>query len=295
MSGNLSENPFGETSFGYLVFYMSVFFFVTLITVGGNCIIIVTVLRHRDLQQPCNYMIASLAASDLIFGLIYPIYNIGHICDNSVSRFLEFRAGVCEGLITAIQWIEMNSAYHLVAITVNRYIAIVRPLKYHVYLNSRRVIVTLCAIWLTTLATSTAIYSPGDYVGQDKAKACRYELVFTETQSIVMAVLSGVIPLSVMVVLYTIIARIARKHIRDIAASCGSDSLRLGKQHVLRREMRSTLTTFVTDSGIHKQRHQYFHLCRAYPSIPEVRSEGHQTIVFSLFQDTVRCFSRSVY
>nr|ADF87940.1 G protein-coupled receptor [Azumapecten farreri] len=243
MSGDLSENAFGGISFGYLVFYISVFFFLTLIIVGGNFIIIVTVLRHRDLQQPCNYMIASLAVSDLIFGFIYPLYNLGHIRDSSVSRFLASQAGVCVGLITAIQWIEMNSAYHLVAITVNRYIAIVRPLKYHVYLTSRTVIVTLCTIWLTTLATSTAIYSTGDHEGRGKAEACRYELLFTETQSIALAVLSGVVPLSVMVVLYTIIARIARKHIRDIAACCGSESL--GKQHVLRREMRSTLTVSI--------------------------------------------------
>ncbi|XP_069125546.1 bombesin receptor subtype-3-like [Argopecten irradians] len=75
-----------------------------------------------------------------------------------------------------------------------------------------------------------------------ETEACRYELIFTETQSLVLTFLSGVIPLSIMVVLYSIIARIARKHIRDIGACCGSDFLKTGKHHVFRREMRSTLT-----------------------------------------------------
>ncbi|XP_033736887.1 octopamine receptor beta-2R-like [Pecten maximus] len=240
MSGNVSVNPFGEMSLGYLVFYVTVFLLLTLIIVGGNCVIIVTILRHRDLQQPCNYLIVSLAASDLLFGILYPIYNLGHLRDNTITRLLASSA-VCEGLITAIQWIEMNSAYHLVAITVNRYIAIVRPLQCHVYLTSRRATVTICTLWLTTLATSTAIYSTTN-MDHDGAEACRYELIFTETQSIILTILSVVIPLSVMVVLYSVIARIARKHIRDIAACCGSDFLKVGKQHVLRREMRSTLT-----------------------------------------------------
>ncbi|XP_060076098.1 adrenocorticotropic hormone receptor-like [Ylistrum balloti] len=240
MSGNLNENPLGEANFEYFVFYVTIFLILTLIIVGGNCVIIVTVLRHRDLQQPCNYMIASLAVSDLLFGIFYPIYNLGHLRDSSITRFLAQRT-VCEGLITTVQWLEMNSAYHLVAITINRYIAIVKPLQYHVYLTCRRAAVVICTIWITTLVTSAAIYSTTNRDNKE-AKVCRYELIFTEAQSIILTIFSGVIPISVMVVLYTIIARIARKHIRDIAACCGADFLKLGKHHVFRREMRSTLT-----------------------------------------------------
>ena len=37
------------------------------------------VVRHPQLRQPGNYFIVSLACSDLVLSLIYPVYNIGDL------------------------------------------------------------------------------------------------------------------------------------------------------------------------------------------------------------------------
>ena len=37
------------------------------------------VVRHPQLRQPANYFIVSLACSDLVLSLIYPVYNLAHL------------------------------------------------------------------------------------------------------------------------------------------------------------------------------------------------------------------------
>jgi len=37
------------------------------------------VVRHHKLRQPGNYFIVSLACSDLVLSLIYPVYNMAHL------------------------------------------------------------------------------------------------------------------------------------------------------------------------------------------------------------------------
>ena len=37
------------------------------------------VVRHPQLRQPGNYFIVSLACSDVMLSLIYPVYNLAHL------------------------------------------------------------------------------------------------------------------------------------------------------------------------------------------------------------------------
>jgi len=37
------------------------------------------VVKHAQLRQPGNYFIVSLACSDLVLSLIYPVYNLAHL------------------------------------------------------------------------------------------------------------------------------------------------------------------------------------------------------------------------
>lgn len=63
----------------FFVYYYGIFSILTCINIPGNLIVISTVLKHQQLRQPCNYCIASLAVSDFLIGLVYPVYNISHL------------------------------------------------------------------------------------------------------------------------------------------------------------------------------------------------------------------------
>lgn len=68
-----------EDDLYFVIYYYGFFFSLSLINIPGNCLVIVTILKHRCLRHPNNYFLVSLAVSDLLIGFVYPIYNISHL------------------------------------------------------------------------------------------------------------------------------------------------------------------------------------------------------------------------
>lgn len=64
---------------GFIVYYYGFYLLMFLVNFIGNIIVICTVLQHKRLRQPKNYFFVSLAISDLLVGLCYPIYSLGHL------------------------------------------------------------------------------------------------------------------------------------------------------------------------------------------------------------------------
>ncbi len=61
---------------------------ISVINIFGNTLVIQSILRHQNLNIPGNYFIIAVACSDLLFGLVYPVYNISHMEVESVNSFL---------------------------------------------------------------------------------------------------------------------------------------------------------------------------------------------------------------
>ena len=67
-----------STEVGFMCYYYGIFLVLTLVNFSGNSLIL-TSIRHRNLRTPGNYFIFSLAASDLLHGIVYTVYNISHM------------------------------------------------------------------------------------------------------------------------------------------------------------------------------------------------------------------------
>lgn len=63
----------------FFTYYYGTFILIACVNVTGNILVITTVGRYEKLRQPMNYLIASLAVSDLFIVIIYPVYNVAHI------------------------------------------------------------------------------------------------------------------------------------------------------------------------------------------------------------------------
>lgn len=55
--------------------------------------------------------------------------------------------------------LEICSSYHLVAITVTRYIAIVHPLRYHIYVTTKTTTIAIAVIWILSQGSSLVMYT----------------------------------------------------------------------------------------------------------------------------------------
>ena len=151
-------------------------------------------VRKRSLRSFTNYFLVSLAISDLLTGLLsIPFY---------VSCDATERKDLCNASNQFFVFTSLSTILHIVAITSDRYIAILKSLRYLDLVSKKRVQLVTAAIWLCcsflTLIqltwTATSEEGPNDISTEDYQKK---ELVYT----IIMMVL-GITPIPFMVFAY---------------------------------------------------------------------------------------------
>lgn len=127
--------------------------FIDFITVFGNILVILAVLRTRTLRQmTCNYYIVSLAVSDLLLGIcVLPFSSV-----SEVLQYWIFPSFFC------VIWLSTDvlsctaSILNLLCISVDRYLAISRPLQYYKYSSPKFVFIMIAAAWLLSILISVA-------------------------------------------------------------------------------------------------------------------------------------------
>ncbi len=115
---------------------------------GNITVIIYTIFLSKE-KSVTSYLVGNLALADLLVCLtFYPIWIIEFIqtilnIDSDQDLFCKLSRSSSFGLLFA-------SVATLLAITVDRYLYIVKPLKYPLIVTKRRAFVAISAIWLTT-------------------------------------------------------------------------------------------------------------------------------------------------
>ena len=117
--------------------------FLCILTIVGNGFVIFLVGRKRQLRTETNTLIVSLAVADFAVGMIaapsYFLCNMINECisDKKASSFV----------INVWVFILYASGTNLFSLVLERYIAVVKPLKYITFMTSRRVIQMVLTSW----------------------------------------------------------------------------------------------------------------------------------------------------
>ncbi|XP_028395709.1 octopamine receptor beta-2R-like [Dendronephthya gigantea] len=128
----------------------------TFTLLGNVTVIIYTVLLSKE-KTATSYLIANLAFTDLLVCLtFYPLWIIEFIqillnIDSDQELFCKLSRSTIWSLLVA-------SVATLLAITVDRYLFIVKPLKYPLIVTRRRVFLAISGIWLTTCCLYTIFH-----------------------------------------------------------------------------------------------------------------------------------------
>ncbi|XP_011494541.1 PREDICTED: dopamine D2-like receptor isoform X2 [Ceratosolen solmsi marchali] len=125
---------------------------VPCLTIFGNVLVILAVKRERTLQTVTNYFIVSLAVADLLVAMVVMPFAVYVL----VYGTWTLPGVVCDFYIAMDVMCSTSSIFNLVAISVDRYIAVTRPIEYAKHKNNRRVWLTILLVW----AVSAAIGSP---------------------------------------------------------------------------------------------------------------------------------------
>jgi hypothetical protein len=131
-----------------LPFLVVLKFIAMIIGVLGNITVIIYIILLREKRTATSYLVGNLALADLLVCLtFYPIWIIEFVLtilniDSDQDLFCKLsRSTICSLLFASMTT--------LLAITVDRFLYIVKPLQYLLIVTKRRVFLAISAIWLT--------------------------------------------------------------------------------------------------------------------------------------------------
>merc|ERR1719270_24028 len=116
---------------------------ICLIVTFGNLLVISAVRISSKLRGPTNTIIVSLAVADLLLGvLVLPLSAMYEVTD----RWL-FGKHLCFIWLSVDVWTCTASILHLVAISMDRYIAVTHPVTYPNIMTSKRTKLLIASVW----------------------------------------------------------------------------------------------------------------------------------------------------
>ncbi|XP_002734229.1 muscarinic acetylcholine receptor M2-like [Saccoglossus kowalevskii] len=210
---------------------------LSLAIIVGNLIVILLFAKVRDLRKLSNLLILNLAVSDLFVGVIStPVFTMYNIMGK-----WPFSRLVCDIWLALDYNICSVSLFAILAITVDRYIALVDPIRHLTRINKRQIWTTICLTWII----SFIIYGLPNFMWprfQSERHTSEKECViayFDVTWFILSQTILGYwIPLFVVFALYIKIYRVATRTARKRGRRKRTFIFRnnAGKRHIEREQ-----------------------------------------------------------
>ncbi|KAM9824590.1 dopamine receptor D4 related sequence [Neosynchiropus ocellatus] len=183
--------------------YLALVFGILLILVIilGNILVCLSVLTERSLKTATNYFIISLAVADLLLAvLVLPLF----VYSEFLGGIWPFSTFICDALMTMDVLLCTASILNLCAISVDRYIAVVLPLKYNRNQFSVRQLVLITATWVLSLGVASPVIFGLNQVPDRDPAVCKLE---DDNFVVYSSVCSFFVPCPVMLLLYFLMFR----------------------------------------------------------------------------------------
>ncbi|XP_046730094.1 trace amine-associated receptor 13c-like [Silurus meridionalis] len=181
---------------------------VILLTVCGNLLVIISVLHFKQLHTPTNTLVLSLAVSDFFIGaLMLPALLMWTIESCWIlGRVLCTCVWLIAGVLMSL------SIYTVALIAVDRYLALSNPFVYTDKISWRTMCAVVYANWCLCVACNvTFYYFNGNFTDFLICPGQCYYFVKDFWSALDLAY-SFIFPLSVIIILYTRVFLIAKKH-----------------------------------------------------------------------------------
>uniref|UniRef100_UPI0009B3485E trace amine-associated receptor 13c-like n=1 Tax=Monopterus albus TaxID=43700 RepID=UPI0009B3485E len=203
--------PHSETMIIYIVFSS-----ISVLTASLNLLVIISISHFRQLYNPTNFLLLSLAVADFLVGLfVMPLQIL-------LTEPCWFLGDLVCVLCFFLNCITVNaSVVNMVLISVDRYVAICDPLRYPTKITQKRVQVFVLLCWIYSIFYSfLGLYDnlkqPGRY------NSC-YGQCAVNINGAVDIVLFFILPITAIIILYMRVfvvavsqARAMRSHITAV-------------------------------------------------------------------------------
>ncbi|XP_061741976.1 trace amine-associated receptor 1-like [Nerophis ophidion] len=183
-------------------------FLICVVIICGNLLIIMSVIYFKQLHTPTNYLILSLAVSDLLVGLLI------------IPLSSEFNRDYCQihgGLVClAQQCIEVTlttaSILNLMCISIDRYYAVCKPLVYKTAITVSVVVFMILLSW-----SFSFLLSVGFVIAEVNYAKCGEKCyIYVVNVNVSGPILTFFLPMIIVMCIYAKIFFVAHKQARSI-------------------------------------------------------------------------------
>uniref|UniRef100_A0A3P9P1X5 Muscarinic acetylcholine receptor n=1 Tax=Poecilia reticulata TaxID=8081 RepID=A0A3P9P1X5_POERE len=196
---------------------------LSLVTIVGNILVVVSFKVNRQLKTVNNYFLLSLAVADLIIGVIsMNLYTAYLIMD-----YWALGTWACDLWLT-IDYVASNaSVMNLLVISFDRYFSITRPLTYRAKRTTKRAGVMIGLAWLVSLVLwAPAILLWQYFVGQRTVpqNQCYIQFLTEPITTFCTAMAAFYLPVTIMSILYWRIYKETQNRSKELAGLQGSEA-----------------------------------------------------------------------
>ncbi|XP_063078863.1 muscarinic acetylcholine receptor M5b [Engraulis encrasicolus] len=223
LNGNISEAHTVPPSLWEVITIATVSAVVSLITVVGNILVMVSFKVNSQLKTVNNYYLLSLAFADLIIGVFSMNLYTSYILMGTWTL-----GNVACDLWLALDYVASNaSVMNLLVISFDRYFSITRPLTYRAKRTPKRAGIMIGMAWLVSFVLwAPPILCWQYFVGERTVPSDQCQIQFFKEPVITFgtAIAAFYIPVSVMTILYCRIYKETEKRTKDLAELQGLTS-----------------------------------------------------------------------
>ena len=225
------EEPFTSDQTGAFVLYGLLSFFIVI----ANSLVLLLIWRKRHLRTTSNTMLASLATSDLLTGLLA----VPMVIACSATLQLE----VCIAMDILNRFLAFSSVGHLILLSIDRYIRVTKLLQYPSIVTEERLKWALAVAWLFALLASM-IQLSWILATLDEETLIRIELGYDFFHMAALVV----VPLLLMTAIYTKIFIHLRRQSNEIHSELSgrsTSSVNTGRRRVNEKKIASLFIAMI--------------------------------------------------
>ena len=172
--------------------------------ITGNFLLLITFIKNQSLREPSYYFMTSLATVDLLVGLVVNPFYV------AITNFVSWQYRE-ERLLQLESFLAMTAStiimHSLTVMSVERFIGVNYPLRYRSLVTEKRSCIAIASVWTFGLSFNSAFFATSNDDLPNMWIAC--------------GVLSGLIPMTIILFCYGKILRAARTQSRRIHVAEG--------------------------------------------------------------------------